>query len=37
MAAELVDRMGNFVAFRLFLGMGAADSRALDYDNHILM
>jgi hypothetical protein len=37
MAAELVDRLAILVALRRFLGMGAADSRSLRYDNYVRM
>jgi hypothetical protein len=37
MAAELVERLAILVAVRRFLGMGAADSRSLRYDNYVRM
>jgi hypothetical protein len=37
MAAEWVDRMVILVAVRRFLGMDAADSRSLRYDNYVCM
>ena len=37
MAVELVDRLAILVAARRFLGMGAAKSRALRFDNNVRM
>jgi hypothetical protein len=37
MAAELIDRLAILVAFRRFLGMGAANSHSLRFDIYVRM